>query len=792
MGMGMRMRKRARTRTPTRKVGDESSDNGESTNGESSDESYMETEDCALESSDDESEDIKHQSSDRGLEVTGIVTNGASESFPSDKVGDESSDNGESTNGELSDESYMETEDCALESSDDGSEDIKHQSSDRGLEVTGIVTNGASESFPSDKVGDESSDNGESTNGELSDESYMETEDCALESSDDGSEDIKHQSSDRGLEVTGIVTNGASESFPSDKVGDESSDNGESTNGELSDESYMETEDCALESSDDGSEDIKHQSSDRGLEVTGIVTNGASESFPSDKVGDESSNNGESTNGESSDESYMETEDCALESSDDESEDIEHQSSNRGLEVTGIVTNGASESFPSDKALRDTRWKAKFQLLVHYKTRTGRQTFLTAILPSEFGSRVNAKYSREARCQRRESLSSNPLVLIGYKADPKLGKWVNIQRQYCKQKDRTDRLNKIGFVWGCDEEKRRQWEVMYQRLVAYKNAHGTTLVPSKYKADPKLGTWVQNQRQYCKQKDRMDRLNEIGFVWDCDEEKRHQWEVMYQRLVAYKNAHGTTLVSQRYKADPKLGAWVQTQRYECKQKDRMDRLNKIGFVCNFTEESSKNWETMFRRLVAYRRKHQTTCVPTKYKADRKLALWVTRQRQHCRKQERVDLLNDIGFAWNPKRVHDEKWEVMYQRLVDYKNKHNTTCVPKKYKADRKLAPWVAHQRQCCQKQDRVDRLNSIGFEWNPKEVYDEKWEIMYQRLVDYKNKHNTTCVRQKDGADLPLINWVSTQRRTCKRKDRIDRLNAIGFVWDTRKQTGSATMPDAM
>ena len=47
------------------------------------------------------------------------------------------------------------------------------------------------------------------------------------------------------------------------------------------------------------------------------------------------------------------------------------------------------------------------------------------------------------------------------------------------------------------------------------------MIPSfavRFEANPQLGTWVSNQRKAYKKKrlskERVDRLNEIGFVWD--------------------------------------------------------------------------------------------------------------------------------------------------------------------------------------------------------------------------------------------------------------------------------------
>jgi hypothetical protein len=124
---------------------------------------------------------------------------------------------------------------------------------------------------------------------------------------------------------------------------------------------------------------------------------------------------------------------------------------------------------------------------------------------------------------------------------------------------------------------------------------------------------------------------------------------------------------------------------------------------------------MYRRLVAYKKKHNHTRVPIGWKEDPKLAKWVSTQRGNCNDKDRIDLLNDIGFEWKLKEQDD--WMVMYRRLVAYKNKHNHnhTRVPYGWKEDPKLANWVAKQRWNCNDKDRIDLLNDIGFLWDASE-----------------------------------------------------------------------------
>jgi len=164
-----------------------------------------------------------------------------------------------------------------------------------------------------------------------------------------------------------------------------------------------------------------------------------------------------------------------------------------------------------------------------------------------------------------------------------LGDWVKLQRKHYKEgklsKDQIARLESIGFVLVYNFDV-NNWNEMYERLVGYKWKHMTTRVPRRRKT--RLATWVYEQRLQYKNgqlpKEKIDRLEEIGFSWG-DEivaKRDHQWNEMYARLVRYKTIHNHTIVSTRI--HPELGIWVFNQRVRCKEKDRVDRLDAIGFV----------------------------------------------------------------------------------------------------------------------------------------------------------------------------------------------------------------------
>ena len=60
------------------------------------------------------------------------------------------------------------------------------------------------------------------------------------------------------------------------------------------------------------------------------------------------------------------------------------------------------------------------------------------------------------------------------------------------------------------------------------------------------------------------------------------------------------------------------------------------------------------------------------------------------------------------------WETRFNELVQYKAKHGDCNVPR---SQGQLGKWVNNQRTIYKKgklsQDRIDRLNGIGFDWTP-------------------------------------------------------------------------------
>ena len=273
-----------------------------------------------------------------------------------------------------------------------------------------------------------------------------------------------------------------------------------------------------------------------------------------------------------------------------------------------------------------------------------------------------------------------------------------------------------------NEHVEKKWNARFKELLDYRSQHGDCNVPQK---QGKLGMWVNIQRRAYNAgslvKSRIARLSSIGFKWTLKEGgPKVPWETRFDELVQYKAKHGDCNVPQKH---GKLGTWANSQRKDYKTGslalDRIDRLSGIGFKWTLKEGGPiVPWETRFNELIKYKAKHGDCNVLSR---QGPLGRWVHTQRKGYKKnklsQDRIDRLNVVGFDWMPPRGAGSKerpWEIRFNELVQYKAKHGDCNVPR---SRGQLGRWVHNQREKYKtgklSQDRIDRLNGIGFDCTP-------------------------------------------------------------------------------
>ena len=255
------------------------------------------------------------------------------------------------------------------------------------------------------------------------------------------------------------------------------------------------------------------------------------------------------------------------------------------------------------------------------------------------------------------------------------------------------------------------------------------------------------------------------------------WDERYGELLAYKTEHGDANVSQN--GPTNLRYWVIDQRRAKKNgalsDERIRRLDEISFDWDPIETQ---WEARFSELLAYIADHGDTNVPFKWHTG--LGSWISTQRKSKKNGEltasKIQRLDAIGFNWGH---YQTPWEDRFNELLAYKAEHGSVNAPDRWHTG--LGGWIQQQRQSRQKgqlsEDRIRRLDEIGFEWD---ALESQWEARYSALLAYKAEHGDTNIPMRFSTDLG--GWVGTQRRAKKAGDlsitRIQRLDEIGFDWD--------------
>ena len=153
-------------------------------------------------------------------------------------------------------------------------------------------------------------------------------------------------------------------------------------------------------------------------------------------------------------------------------------------------------------------------------------------------------------------------------------------------------------------------------------------------------------------KERIDKLDSIGFV-------RIQvipWDQKFEEYKDFKEKNGRKpMESSKDKIEKMLGAWASKQivsfNKNALSKERVDKLNSIGFVWNRIESS---WNKSFRDYKRF--KEYNKCEPyseSKDKLERFLAIWTNNQRARYKTdkvpKDRIDKQKSMGIKCSLKK-----------------------------------------------------------------------------------------------------------------------------------------------
>ena len=155
-----------------------------------------------------------------------------------------------------------------------------------------------------------------------------------------------------------------------------------------------------------------------------------------------------------------------------------------------------------------------------------------------------------------------------------------------------------------------------------------------------------------------------------------------------------------------------------------------------------------------------------------------------------DSSNKLSFRYRPYK--QDLWNDRFQDLKKFQKLHGHCLVPNNWEENPPLAQWVKRERyqyklrkqgrHSTMTDKRIKNLEELGFVWSS---HGATWEERYEELVQYAKEHGHCNVPSSFPENHQLAVWVKCQRRQFKRnccpKDRYNKLQDLGFVWDHRK-----------
>ncbi len=302
------------------------------------------------------------------------------------------------------------------------------------------------------------------------------------------------------------------------------------------------------------------------------------------------------------------------------------------------------------------------------------------------------------------------------------------------------------------------------------------------------------------------------------------WNNWYDLAKKYYQHYGDLIINKDFKTNDgvtydeegvSLGIWISNLRstYKgngtCKITDeQINLLNEIGMVWDQLE---KNWEDKYELAKKYYEHYKKLDMSHLFKTSDGITYdeegiavgeWLSKMRESYRGRgnskltpEKIKRLEAIGMVWNP---NEKLWEDSYNYAKDYYEKNGHLSVPSDHVIVTDdgekilLGEWLINQRRRyinnreSMKEDRINKLNSIGMIWDPHEKdWLDSYELAKKYYEEHGNLHMTEdYVVSRNGKDFILGRWLARQRKALKNElltdDQINKLNSIGMIWNAQ------------
>lgn len=128
-------------------------------------------------------------------------------------------------------------------------------------------------------------------------------------------------------------------------------------------------------------------------------------------------------------------------------------------------------------------------------------------------------------------------------------------------------------------------------------------------------------------------------------------------------------------------------------------------------------------------------------------------------ESEVKVLESIGFRFHSlEDVYDyADFDDMFQKLLLYRDQFGDVSPPKKYNYDPELGAWVTGIRRRGQdniRDDHLERLNSIDFQWNSPRKCGSSFMQQYRTILEMKEKGVVNVLD-----DQAVRKWVAAMQK---------------------------------
>lgn len=197
------------------------------------------------------------------------------------------------------------------------------------------------------------------------------------------------------------------------------------------------------------------------------------------------------------------------------------------------------------------------------------------------------------------------------------------------------------------------------------------------------------------------------------------WENNYEKLKFFFNMHGHCLILKSDNENKRVRDWLHEEFLLNKlgkiSEENFNLLNELDVDWKAFGKQWEKWEDSYRKLIRHSEKSGDPNISQLVKG---LGPWLSAQRVSYRQDNlsvsKIILLESIGIHWNPSENNDLKWNDKFEMLVKFKNEHGHCNISRRELPDPGV--WVSAQRTAYRlkrlSQYRIDKLESIGFEWS--------------------------------------------------------------------------------